>query len=266
MLAVPSVSPISSLAAYLNTAQTIVNAGLTYDDKINRAKNNWKALNRSTNPSFRQVRELLAQLHGDLERCAYCEDSLGHQIEHIYPKSLFPSVVFSWENFLHACGSCNGTKLAKFAVLHPLGVVELSSRTPPTAELPASNALLINPRVENPLDFMILDLRDTFQFIPTGHFSERADYTIEVLQLNHRAGLVAARKTALALYRSSLAEYDREKATQARPSVLKEIAQRISCKISHRTVWEEVKRQYLRAPWLAEFRHLIGSNPEALNW
>ena len=266
MLDVLGASPLSVLRTYLSASQADVDAGFSYHDRITLAKVNWQSLNRNTNPPFRQVRELLAQLNGDIERCTYCEDSLGHQIEHIYPKSLFPSVVFSWENFLHACGSCNGTKLAKFAVYRPNGIVELSSRTPPAIELPASNSLLINPRVENPLDFMILDLKDTFHFIPTGYFPERAEYTIETLHLNNRAGLVNARRTALALYRSSLEEYDRKKVDQADPAVLKGIARRISCQMSHRTVWQEAKRQYLRAPWLVDFQRLFGLHPEALRW
>jgi len=267
MLATTEASLIPSLAVYLSDAQAIVNGAGTYREKIELANSRWQALNRNTNARFMQIRDLLSSLHGDLQRCAYCEDSLGHQIEHVFPKVLFPSVVFSWDNFLHACGSCNGTKLAKFSVFGPGGVViELKNRQPPDNEPLGTHPLLINPRVENPLDFLILDLYETFHFVPTGHCADRANYTIETLQLNHRAGLVAARKTALALYRSSIIEYEKEKSGAANLSTLKKIAKRISCEMPHRTVWEEIKRQQARAPWLIDFRNFFLVHPEAVGW
>lgn len=267
MLQIAPVNPIGHLLAHLNTCQGRVNLGGTYHDKIDLAKTLWKSLSKSTDPNFGPIRDLLASLQGVTRRCSYCEDSLGYQIEHIYPKAIFPSVVFSWDNFLHACGSCNGAKLDQFSIYSSPGVViKLSSRKPPGVEPNPKNSLLIDPRSENPLDFMTLDLRDTFHFVPIGKDDERAEYTITTLQLNLRSGLVESRRTALALYLSSFKEYDVAKSNNSTRAILAKIAKRIGYEMSHRTVWEEVKRQYLRATWLAEFHFLFTKHPEALAW
>lgn len=267
MLQTTSASLIPPLTNYLKSCQLKVDSGTTYEERMSLAKKFWNSLSRSSNPSFSPIRELLGQMQGSLQRCAYCEDSLGHQIEHVYPKTLFPSQVFNWDNFLHACGSCNGAKLAQFSIfLNTGGILELNSRKPPTDEPLASNSLLIDPRIENPLDFMILDLCDTFHFVPTGYFENRAQYTIETLQLNLRSGLVESRRTALALYKSSFKEYDIAKNNNEPIDKLSMIARRISSEMSHRTIWEEIKRQYLKASWLVEFKQLFANHPEALNW
>ena len=48
-------------------------------------------------------------------KCAYCETlinaSRSQQVEHFKPKSLFPSLVYDWNNYFLACGGCNGTKV-----------------------------------------------------------------------------------------------------------------------------------------------------------
>lgn len=48
-------------------------------------------------------------------KCAYCECSLlegGYsQVEHFYPKSLYPEEAFDWDNYLAICTLCNGEKL-----------------------------------------------------------------------------------------------------------------------------------------------------------
>lgn len=49
------------------------------------------------------------------EKCAFCEclpsEGGGYiQVEHFYPKSIFPAECFSWGNFLPSCGLCNNSK------------------------------------------------------------------------------------------------------------------------------------------------------------
>ena len=51
-------------------------------------------------------------------KCSYCE-SLLHaarlkQVEHFKPKSLFPSLVYDWNNYFVGCGACNGAKSDKW--------------------------------------------------------------------------------------------------------------------------------------------------------
>ncbi|MFB7251361.1 HNH endonuclease [Microbacterium sp. NPDC056234] len=58
---------------------------------------------------------LIAETAG---KCAYCEArmlavSFG-DIEHIYPKSMFPELVVSWNNLTLACSGCNQRKSSKY--------------------------------------------------------------------------------------------------------------------------------------------------------
>lgn len=47
-------------------------------------------------------------------QCAYCECTMNServcQVEHFKPKSLFPLSAYDWDNYLLACGGCNGPK------------------------------------------------------------------------------------------------------------------------------------------------------------
>ena len=129
------------------------------------------------------------------------------------PKNLYPEHVFVWENYLYACGTCNGPKRNHFMVFAADGsAVDVTWKpgqpvTPPAAGEP----LLLHPRKENPLDFMMLDLRDTFEFVPTAARNsrefERAKYTIELLRLNLRDDQKVARREAYGNYRARLAEF-----------------------------------------------------------
>jgi uncharacterized protein (TIGR02646 family) len=65
-----------------------------------------KAISRYKHP---EVKSALVQLfHG---KCAYCESKITAvtygQIEHFYPKSLYPKQTFDWQNLLLSCDICN---------------------------------------------------------------------------------------------------------------------------------------------------------------
>jgi len=51
-------------------------------------------------------------------QCAYCECTMNServcQVEHFKPKSLFPLSAYDWDNYLLACGGCNGPKSDKW--------------------------------------------------------------------------------------------------------------------------------------------------------
>ena len=49
-------------------------------------------------------------------KCAYCEQVAAKDIEHFWPKTLYPARMFAWGNFLRGCKNCNNAKLAKFPV------------------------------------------------------------------------------------------------------------------------------------------------------
>jgi uncharacterized protein (TIGR02646 family) len=46
------------------------------------------------------------------EYCSFCEGRIAANlaVEHILPKSLYPQLALSWDNFLIACTNCNSTK------------------------------------------------------------------------------------------------------------------------------------------------------------
>ncbi|WP_071784478.1 HNH endonuclease family protein [Serratia fonticola] len=58
-------------------------------------------------------------------KCAFCEcipDEGGNfvQVEHFYPKSLYPIYCFDWDNFLPCCGKCNLAKSNLDTFVNPI--------------------------------------------------------------------------------------------------------------------------------------------------
>ncbi len=86
-----------------------------------------------------QIVEVLRRMTGKRERCMYCEDSRGTDIEHFWPKEPYPEKSFKWVNLLWACAGCNRVKGARF----PLD----SSGEP----------LLIDPTATDPWDVLFYD-------------------------------------------------------------------------------------------------------------
>lgn len=52
----------------------------------------------------------LKTMAGVRQRCMYCRDSRGCDIEHYWPKAAFPEKAYSWKNHLWICSDCNRTK------------------------------------------------------------------------------------------------------------------------------------------------------------
>jgi len=91
--------------------------------------------NRKANRAFDEIRETLkTKMAAGCERCMFCGDSAGTDIEHFRPKSTFPGHAFRWENYLLACSTCNGPtyKGTKFP------------------QDPAGNPLLLDPTTDRP--------------------------------------------------------------------------------------------------------------------
>lgn len=94
----------------------------------------WK---RKPREAFAEVRTVLKSMAGGRERCMYCEDNEGTDIEHFWPKSTYPEKAFSWSNYLLACSHCNSNhKRAKFPMTE--GEPDLLD---PTAEDPAQDPI-----------------------------------------------------------------------------------------------------------------------------
>ncbi|MCY4468949.1 MAG: hypothetical protein OXC08_09525 [Thiotrichales bacterium] len=232
--------------------QQDVDEKCSYPEQVKAAKTLFKSRNRKQNRTFAAVRKELADLCSGTRRCMYCEDSVADEVEHFRPKDLYPEVVFAWMNFLYACGPCNGRKSNKFVVIDDTGAFIDVTRPfgAPDVRPAPGNAALIDPRREDPLEFLMLDLRETFEFTPMGDEGtqdyERASHTIEVLGLNDRDYLVKARKTAFENYCALLDKYAWERDPRRRCVVMHAIRAN-----NHPTVWWEMKRQQQRWEELA---------------
>lgn len=155
----------SELQEYLNRMQNLV-------DSRGDVAAIWKA--QRSNTSMKRIAKVLARIAGPRERCMYCEDSRGTDIEHFWPRSLYPAQVFRWLNFLWICAACNRSK---------------GSRFPCDA---AGRPLLLDPTVDEPWDHLFFD-SDTGEITArwdpiTGEESPKALALLEIISsLRHQA-------------------------------------------------------------------------------
>lgn len=108
MLQLPETNLDPKWQNYLDTWQREINALPSYSEKVEQAKAKYE--NRAGTVTFKNIRGTLATMCSGNRRCCYCEDSLADEVEHIRPKSLYPELVFVWENYLYSCGPCNSKK------------------------------------------------------------------------------------------------------------------------------------------------------------
>lgn len=276
----------------LATIQKRIDDEVGFPTKAARADAEWDAKISSIakKAAFKEIKEKLIDMCVSVEICNYCENNEATDVEHISPKSLFPELAFRWDNYLLACKTCNtGYKLDKFAVFDPIGshiIVNIDRNTQPIT----NDSALINPRSEDPLHYLWLDIENqSFVLDPKLGLSprdyNRAKYTLELLGLNERDTLVAARKTAAKYYLDRLERYIKardannfdilEETVQDPDWIdqnvpLEQEKQRICQQIisdikiyAHPTVWAELKRQRNRLPKTNRF---LTHAPEAIDW
>ena len=267
MLQLPKIELGSKWQKYLNQWQQEINGLASYSEKVEQAKAKYE--NKIKTVTFKNIRGTLATMCSGNRRCCYCEDSCADEVEHIRPKSLYPEFVFVWENYLYACGLCNPKKNNKYAVIVGNKIQPITrKKNDPIVPPPVGNDAFINPRIENPLDFLELDLGDdlidgTFLFQPCYGLAknspnfQRAEYTINILDLN-RDVLLKGRKEAALNYRARLQEIQQEKLDVKRQRLIAEFK-----KMSYPTVWQEMKNQRKNLPSIYS---LIKESPEILGW
>ena len=271
---VPSAEVIKKLQEFQDT----IDAESGFAKKTAKAKAMFASKNTKANSTFNEVKKCLTQMCNSTKRCVYCEDSVADEVEHIYPKDLYPEKCFSWENYVYACGPCNGPKNNKFAIFKKSGNTFIEVNPPKgtaPAQPPEGESALINPRTESPLEFAILDLANSFKFYPLPNISARnkkkADYTFnEVLRLNHeeREPLRQARENAYSMYKARLFEYVTKATANAPVARLNKLKDNI-LKENHPTVWKEMQRYYqlnLLNGIDSELKQLFDKAPEALTW
>jgi uncharacterized protein (TIGR02646 family) len=125
---------------------------------------------------FRVIRQQLAAMTGGRERCAYCEDNLGTDIDHFAPKSKYPDLTFDWDNYFLACSHCNSNRKRTAFPLDGQG-----------------HPLLIDPARQDPLDHLAL-VPDLGELAPR---TAQGRTTVEVFGLN-RSELLQGRVDAWA--------------------------------------------------------------------
>ncbi|MFK7797783.1 MAG: hypothetical protein AB8E82_10050, partial [Aureispira sp.] len=182
-----SQQPKDSTLETLAVSQAEIDAQPTYEAEISTAKAYWK--NRTNNAAFTDIKTCLKDRASAKKYCCYCEHNEFSDIEHFYPKTLFPKKAFIWENYLYVCGVCNSKyKNDTFSIFVGNNVLDVSPTTPRVYAEPATtDSVLINPNEENPMDFLFLNLRTGVyiaNFLNEDERTEiRAEYTLEVLNL-----------------------------------------------------------------------------------
>jgi uncharacterized protein (TIGR02646 family) len=246
----------------LDELQATIDVIADHAGRVEAAKRAWQGRPRER---FQAIRRVLTDMCSGEDRCMYCEDSVADEIEHFRPKSFYPGWTFLWRNYLLACGCCNLLKNDRFGVLsrRTRAFAELArSRGAAVAPPEPGRMMLIDPRQEDPLRFLVLDLVFPFHFHPRHERGcvarARAAYTIEVLQLNVRDTLVRRREAAYLGYRARLREYVEERDPARRARCADALRRQ-----DHPTVWREMTRQGQR---IEELRVLFEQAPEALRW
>jgi len=263
MRAVRPATPDDQALASLLGYQEDVDREADYASMIRKAGELWEL--RSNNAVFVRIRDVLFQMCIE-GQCMYCERSVANQLEHFRPKAFYPEGVFSWPNYLFICNPCNIQKSNRFAVFSSDSgnrVDITRKRGEAIREPERGTPLLINPREEDPLDFLMIDLRGTGEFIPRAPAGTRdwirAEYTAtELLDLNSAAHRTA-RRNAYHNFTFALREYVRARDEGRGIDTYVEVV-KTSC---HRGVWEAMKRDRGLIP---ELLTLFDAAPEALDW
>lgn len=248
---------------YLKRWQSQIDQQIYFRDKVDTARNLWPQKSRTL--AIQKIRQELKSVSGVMERCHYCGGAEAHQIEHFRPKAIYPEHTFNWDNMLLACDKCNTSKGERFAICQGSRVLEVVAPSDSNIcwqAFPTQPGLL-NPRTEDPLMFLHLDLETGViqPSKPLGSLDyERAKYTIEALKLTNRMALNEARKQALRDYGRLIKEYLCAKQSHISQGIhyQSELQQ-----MTYPVVWAEMKRQHTFHPQL---QAIFSQAPEILTW
>jgi uncharacterized protein (TIGR02646 family) len=274
MLKIRNEAADESSAEKLAELQLAIDGIREYEGRVSKAKESWakKAGTSAGRSLFSGVRKHLADLCFGVVRCCYCEDSAADEIEHVRPKSFFPDLCFVWENFLFACGPCNGPKNDSYAAWDGHAVIHAKrKRKGPVVEPPAGISCLIDPRSEDATQLIELDiggvtpggreLNATFRFVERSGLAElereRAVYTIKTLRLN-RDVLTRSRRNAFGGFLARISDFVAKKNAGAGRDVLQHALDDLVVS-PHLTVFLEMRRQ---ANLLPEIAALFDQAPE----
>lgn len=159
-----------SAQAYLNRRQS--GANTRQKQGVLDIEREWKAARQTQ--AVGVVLQTLQQMMGPRQRCMYCVDSHGSDIEHFRPKARFTRHAFRWTNLLLCCTECGRLKGSSFP---------LRNRLP----------LLIDPAAEDPWTHIDFDpdtgnLSARFD-LAIGEWSAKGTATVDTLQLDRREAM-----------------------------------------------------------------------------
>lgn len=135
----------------------------------------WK-LARKRRLIDQEILPVLKRMSGVPQRCMYCSDSHGTDIEHFWPKATYPERMFVWGNLLLCCTPCGRHKGNRFP-------------------LEAGKPMLIDPTIHDPWDFLDFDpatgnLTPRFSIELNG-WEPKGDETVKILCLDQREAVAA---------------------------------------------------------------------------
>jgi uncharacterized protein (TIGR02646 family) len=277
------------IQAVLDSLQNQITEAQTFEEKVSEAQSLWGTKGgKEGKEAFNSLKKELISLCVFTKICNYCEQNEASDIEHIHPKSYFPEFTFQWNNYILACKQCNsGHKLDKAYVLNENDEPILLKRG---SEPPHHKIAFINIRVDDPQNYMIINPRNKFKFdlLPGLSKAERykAEKTLEILELNTRDLLLAARKTAYLHYYFILERFNKMMKTTQKEELrkilgpfenefdwtlrldelkadIKKSTRNYIKKYQHPSVWESIKLfKDLDLRWKELFLEI----PEASSW
>ena len=166
---------------YLKRRQARVDAG-------QNARAAWESA-RPTK-TVRGVLDVLRGMCGQRQRCMFCEDSRGTQIDHFWPIAAYREKTFLWDNMLLLCDGCNRMKGERF---------DLDQHGDP---------FFIDPTAEDPWDYLFYEPRTGIIVARVNPASGAADMKgehtsdLDVLPLNSDPVTNGRQRTTRALRRA----------------------------------------------------------------
>jgi uncharacterized protein (TIGR02646 family) len=289
MLQLASKSLDFTTQSVLDELQNQVNLVTPFKARVAKAQSLWDTKGgQRGKTAFITIKKELLSLCTFVGICNYCEQSEANDIEHIGTKSFFPEWTFVWENYLLVCKHCNtALKLDKCFVLDAQNDLVALNRG---EEPPFQTIAFINPRIENPNDYMILDvLDDKFKLLNSLNLQQtnKAIATLQILNLNGRDTLLEARKSARkhyyfvlknlidlqnaptkAIFRDLLEpdddRFDFSRTLEALKAEVKENIKNYMIRYQHPSVWYALKMQASKNN--LKWKRLFEQLPEVLDW
>jgi len=141
----------------------------------------WRTRRKSN--AMKSVELALRAMASGIERCMYCEDSHGCDVEHFRPKVPHPAGTFAWPNLLLICAVCNRQKNSAF------------------------DPAILDPTRDDPFDHLVLS--STTGRLVARDGSRRGAATLQVMKrLSSEQALTRGRLNAVNKLRVFLARYD----------------------------------------------------------